>query len=115
MAIQYNPSPLVRMRVRAPAVLKVFIVSDATGATGERVKAALAQFAEARVKSFVGRTSDRAGQVVEEEAAARSLLLHTLVSNGSPRNHARTGPAPAPVRPSTCLARYWAASPGSSD
>lgn len=66
-------------------MLKVFIVSDATGATGERVvKAALAQFAGARVE-LVRRPNVRSAQqvrgVVEEAAAQPSLLLHTLVSD----------------------------------
>jgi regulator of PEP synthase PpsR (kinase-PPPase family) len=66
-------------------VLKVFIVSDATGATGERVvKAALAQFAEARVEIVRRpnvRTAEQVQGVVEEAAAQHSLLLHTLVSD----------------------------------
>ena len=64
---------------------KLFIVSDATGGTAERVvQAALVQFADADVqierRSKV-RTVDRVRQVVEEAAAQPSLVLHTLVSD----------------------------------
>lgn len=63
----------------------VFIVSDATGATGERVvQAALVQFASAEV-SIVRRpqvrTPERIDAVVAEAAAAGAVIVHTLVSD----------------------------------
>lgn len=64
---------------------KLFIVSDATGGTAERVvQAALVQFSDVGVeierRSKV-RTAEQVKQVVKEAAAEPSLLLHTLVSD----------------------------------
>ncbi len=63
----------------------LFIVSDATGATGERVvRSALVQFAEAEV-SIVRRaqirTPEQVRDVVAEAAAAGAVVVHTLVSD----------------------------------
>ncbi len=64
---------------------RVFVVSDGTGETAERVlKAALAQFEGAAVKierrSEV-RTEEQVRQVVHEAAQAGGFVVHTLVSD----------------------------------
>ena len=66
-------------------MLKIFIVSDATGETAERVvRAGLVQFAGAAV-SFVRRrnvrTPDGIRALVQEAAAESSVIFHTLVSD----------------------------------
>jgi len=64
---------------------KLYIVSDATGKTAERVvTAALVQFDHAEVQIERRRDVRSDGQIraiVEEAAGERSLLLHTLVSD----------------------------------
>ncbi|MHC4398565.1 MAG: pyruvate, water dikinase regulatory protein [Planctomycetota bacterium] len=67
-------------------MLSVFVVSDATGGTAERVlRAALAQFEGASV-SVVRRknvrSADQVRAVVEEATQRASIILHTLVSDG---------------------------------
>jgi hypothetical protein len=63
----------------------LFVVSDATGGTAERVvQAALVQFSEADVRIERRpnvRTAEQVKQVVKEAAAQPSLILHTLVSD----------------------------------
>lgn len=63
----------------------LFVVSDATGGTAERVvQAALVQFASADVRIERRpkvRTADQVKRVVEEASAGPSLILHTLVSD----------------------------------
>ncbi len=64
--------------------LTVFVVSDATGGTAERMaRSALAQFADAPVR-FVRRTQVRTPQQVraalQEAAGQNSVVFHTLVS-----------------------------------
>jgi [pyruvate, water dikinase]-phosphate phosphotransferase / [pyruvate, water dikinase] kinase len=66
-------------------MLTVYIVSDGTGGTAERMaRSALIQFENAPVK-LVRRPNIRSAKrlrvVVEEAAAGESLILHTLVSN----------------------------------
>ncbi len=66
-------------------MLTIFVVSDATGETAERVvRSALVQFEEAPVKvlrrGHVG-TPKQLRAVVQEAAAHDSLILHTLVSD----------------------------------
>jgi regulator of PEP synthase PpsR (kinase-PPPase family) len=66
-------------------MLMIFVVSDATGETAERmVRSALVQFegAPARViRRGDVRTPEKLRAVVQEAAGHRSLILHTLVSN----------------------------------
>lgn len=66
-------------------VLTVFVVSDATGETADRVaRSALVQFPDAPVvirRRAQVRTADQVRAVVEEAAAQPSLILHTLVSD----------------------------------
>ncbi len=66
-------------------MLTIFVVSDGTGGTAERVaRAALAQFDEAQVKVIRRRdirTAEHIQGVVEEAAASNALVLHTLVSD----------------------------------
>jgi regulator of PEP synthase PpsR (kinase-PPPase family) len=66
-------------------MLKVFVVSDATGGTAERVvRAALVQFEEAPVtvlRRTNVRTAEQVQSIVEEAAGESSVLLHTLVSD----------------------------------
>jgi regulator of PEP synthase PpsR (kinase-PPPase family) len=66
-------------------MLKVFVVSDATGQTAEQVvRAALVQFQEASVKMVRRRntrTPEEVRAVVEEAAEQDSIILHTLVSD----------------------------------
>jgi regulator of PEP synthase PpsR (kinase-PPPase family) len=66
-------------------MLKVFVVSDATGGTAERlVQSALVQFEGAAVqlarRSHV-LTSEQVRAVVREAAGCPSLIVHTLVSD----------------------------------
>ena len=66
-------------------MLTVFVVSDATGGTADRVvRSALVQFQRAEVK-LVRRgqvaSPERVRAVVEEAAAAGAMLVHTLVSD----------------------------------
>jgi regulator of PEP synthase PpsR (kinase-PPPase family) len=70
---------------RADYALTIFVVSDATGETAERiVRSALVQFEDARV-SVVRRgrvrTRQRVHGVVREAEASGALVIHTLVSN----------------------------------
>ena len=65
--------------------MKVFVVSDATGGTGERlVRSAAVQFEGAAVR-LVRRshvlTPEQVQTVVQEAADGDSLIVHTLVSN----------------------------------
>ncbi len=66
-------------------MLTVFIVSDATGETAERVvRAALVQFEDAAVnvvRRTLIRTPRQVRGVVEEAAQCDCILLHTLVSD----------------------------------
>ena len=66
-------------------MLTIFVVSDATGETAERmVRAALVQFESAQttiVRHGHVRTSEQVRAVVKEAAAHNSLILHTLVSD----------------------------------
>ncbi len=66
-------------------MLTIFVVSDATGGTAERMaRSALIQFENAPVTLVRRpniRTPKRLRLVVEEAAAGESLILHTLVSN----------------------------------
>ena len=66
-------------------MVNVFIVSDATGATGERVvRSALVQFAStdvAIVRRAQVRTPERVCAVVAEAASAGAMIIHTLVSD----------------------------------
>ena len=66
-------------------MLTVFIVSDATGATAERMaQSALVQFQDAAVR-LVRRghvdTPEQVRAVVDEAAGQDSLIVHTLVSD----------------------------------
>ncbi len=66
-------------------MLTVFVVSDATADTAERVaKAALVQFGDAPVRLVRRgqvRTPEQVRAVVQEAAGDDSIVLHTLVSN----------------------------------
>ena len=66
-------------------MLTVFVVSDATGETAERmVRSALVQFRNAQTKVVRHGQIRRPSQVralVREAAAQKSLIVHTLVSN----------------------------------
>jgi [pyruvate, water dikinase]-phosphate phosphotransferase / [pyruvate, water dikinase] kinase len=68
-----------------PKKLTVFVVSDATGRTAERlVRAALEQFEGAAVqvvRRTQVRTIERVRLVVREAAAAQALIVHTLVED----------------------------------
>lgn len=63
----------------------IFIVSDATGETAQRmVRAALVQFKDApanTVRRGNVRTAKQVREVVREAAGRESLIVHTLVSN----------------------------------
>ena len=63
-------------------MLAVFVVSDATGKTAERmVRSALVQFEDAPVELVRRgniRTPEQVRAVVEEAAAEHSIILHTL-------------------------------------
>ncbi len=66
-------------------MLTIFVVSDATGETADRVaRAALVQFPDAEV-TIVRRGKVRTGSqlraVVEEASTGESLIIHTLVSD----------------------------------
>jgi [pyruvate, water dikinase]-phosphate phosphotransferase / [pyruvate, water dikinase] kinase len=66
-------------------MLKVFLVSDATGGTGERlVRSAIVQFEDADVR-LTRRpnvlTSEQVRAVVQEASKGDSLIVHTLVSD----------------------------------
>ena len=66
-------------------MLMIFVVSDATGETAERmVRSALVQF-EGEPASVVRRghvrTREQLRAVVQESAGRRALIIHTLVSN----------------------------------
>ena len=66
-------------------MLTVFLVSDSTGKTAERVvRAALAQFGDAPVKLVRRgniRTSDQVDSVIRQAADCNSIIVYTLVSN----------------------------------
>jgi len=67
------------------AMLTIYVVSDATGGTAERMaRSALIQFENAPV-NLLRRpnvlTAKKLRAVVEEAAAGKSLILHTLVSD----------------------------------
>jgi len=66
-------------------MLKIFVVSDATGDTAERVvRAGLVQFQDAPVtlvRRRNVRSPEQAAAVVREAAAGDSILVHTLVSD----------------------------------
>ncbi|MFQ5532986.1 MAG: pyruvate, water dikinase regulatory protein [Candidatus Methylomirabilales bacterium] len=66
-------------------MLTIFVVSDATGETAERmVGSALVQFAEASasvIRRGHVRTPEQLRAVVQEAVGHDSLILHTLVSN----------------------------------
>jgi regulator of PEP synthase PpsR (kinase-PPPase family) len=66
-------------------MLTVFVVSDATGETAERLaRAALTQFGDAPVKLVRRgevRTPDQVRSVVQEAGGGDCILLHTLVSD----------------------------------
>ncbi len=66
-------------------MLNIFVVSDATGDTAERVvRAGLVQFADASVavvRRKNVRTPEQIQAVVNEAAAEDSILVHTLVSD----------------------------------
>lgn len=66
-------------------MLTVFVVSDSTGETAERVaRSALAQFGDAAVaieRRGEVRSAERVRTVVNEAAGRDSLLIHTLVAN----------------------------------
>jgi len=66
-------------------MLTIFVVSDATGETAERVvDAALVQFGDAPVEVVrrgLVRTPGQVRAVVQEAARSDSIILHTLVSN----------------------------------
>ncbi len=69
----------------AAVMLTIYVVSDATGGTAERMaRSALIQFENAPV-NLVRRPQVRSAKklraVVEEAAAGQSLILHTLVSD----------------------------------
>jgi [pyruvate, water dikinase]-phosphate phosphotransferase / [pyruvate, water dikinase] kinase len=66
-------------------VMTIFVVSDSTGETAERVaRSALAQFQDAPVvivrRGHV-QTREQVGAVVHEAATRDSLIIHTLVSD----------------------------------
>ncbi len=65
-------------------MLTIFVVSDATGETAERmVRAALVQFGDAPVRLVRRRhvrDAKRARAVIREAAERKGLILHTLVS-----------------------------------
>lgn len=65
--------------------LTIFVVSDATGETADRVvRSALVQFPDAPVtivRRAQVRTAEQVRSVVEEAARRPSLILHTLVSD----------------------------------
>jgi len=68
-----------------PETLTVFVVSDATGETAERLsRAALIQFGDAPVRLVRHgkvRTLEQIRAVVQEASGGDSIILHTLVSD----------------------------------
>lgn len=66
-------------------MLTIYIASDATGGTAERVvRAALAQFPDAPVRMFLRsnvRTPEQVCGVAEEASGQASIVFHTLVSD----------------------------------
>jgi len=66
-------------------MVRVFVVSDGTGQTAERiVRAALVQFEKASVRLVQRRrvrTPQQIAAVVEEAAAGGAIIVHTLVSS----------------------------------
>jgi [pyruvate, water dikinase]-phosphate phosphotransferase / [pyruvate, water dikinase] kinase len=66
-------------------MIRVFAVSDGTGATAERLlQAAILQFVDAEVeiqRRTQVRTPQQVRGVVDEAAAQKAILLHTLVSD----------------------------------
>jgi regulator of PEP synthase PpsR (kinase-PPPase family) len=74
---------------------KIFVVSDGTGRTAERIlRAALAQFPGAEVEIIVRsnvRTVARVRQVVGEAAAAKGFIVHTIVTRSIREAMIRTG------------------------
>jgi regulator of PEP synthase PpsR (kinase-PPPase family) len=66
-------------------MLNIYVVSDATGETAERmIQAALVQFKNAPVSVIRHghvRTAKRVRTLVREAASQKSLIVHTLVSN----------------------------------
>jgi [pyruvate, water dikinase]-phosphate phosphotransferase / [pyruvate, water dikinase] kinase len=74
-----------RTTKRPPTALSVFIVSDATGRTAERMlRAALVQFKDAPariVRRPLVRTNRKLCAVAHEAAACNALIIHTLVSD----------------------------------
>lgn len=75
MGADFPPSP----------VRSLFVVSDATGETGERVlRSALVQFpaSDCRIVRYGGvRSPERVREVVKEAQHQRATVLHTLVSH----------------------------------
>jgi [pyruvate, water dikinase]-phosphate phosphotransferase / [pyruvate, water dikinase] kinase len=73
----------------------IYVVSDGTGRTAERIlRAALAQFPGAEVDIVVRsnvRTLDRVRRVVAEAAAARGFIVHTVVTRAVREALIRTG------------------------
>jgi len=69
----------------SPERLTIYVVSDATGDTAERmVRGALVQFPEAPVRLVrrgLVRTADEVRQVMAEAAAEDAIVMHTLVTN----------------------------------
>ena len=69
----------------APRVLTVYVVSDATGETAERVtRSALTQFGDAPVRIVRRggvRTADQVRGLVAEAARGDCVIIHTMVSN----------------------------------
>ncbi len=76
---------VVRQDAPCRSMPTIFVVSDATGGTAERVvRAALVQFSEADVqieRRPEVRTAEQVKQVVVEAVVQPSLILHTLVSD----------------------------------
>jgi len=68
-------------------VLTIFIVSDATGETAERMlRAALMQFPQAKVKVVRRqdvRTAEQIRTVIDEAVTQRAMVLHTMVSHSA--------------------------------
>jgi regulator of PEP synthase PpsR (kinase-PPPase family) len=84
-ANQYNKGKRLLRGPRGLSMLTVYVVSDGTGETAQRVvQSALVQFEDAEVE-FVRRaqvrTEEQVRAVVQEAAGQASLLVHTLVSD----------------------------------
>jgi len=77
---------MIETKAFQPMERKIFVVSDATGATAEHVlRAALAQFEGGDVDVKVERrpevrTIEQIGQIVDEARQAGAMLVHTLAS-----------------------------------